>query len=93
MHYSIHYHGSWGIVGAYANDVKETRYERREDGSTEGFAYIEQLSASILSPSSTTTVLPLNSGIHKMKAVEDSQEGLPPATQKNEFWRSKQPRV
>ena len=64
---TIHDHGSWGIIGSLFQPVGESKYERRDDGSREGFAELKQISSTVLQPGETTSVLPLNKGIHKME--------------------------
>jgi len=66
--YPIHDHGAWGVVAGLANQVKETKYRRLDDGRDEGMAELEVAKESVLSPGETTYVLPLNEGIHRMEA-------------------------
>lgn len=67
--YPIHDHGAWGLVGGLANQVKETKYRRLDDGSKPNYAEIEVKSEAIVNPGDTTYVLPLNEGIHRMEAI------------------------
>lgn len=71
VRYPIHDHGSWGIVGAYFNQIKEFKYIRLDDGSREGFAQVQAVNEAVLNPGETTYVLPLNEGIHRMETVND----------------------
>ncbi|MDY6912426.1 MAG: HEAT repeat domain-containing protein [Chloroflexota bacterium] len=67
----IHDHGSWGIVGSFVNQTEEISYRRIDDGSREGYAEIEERSRRVLSPGDTTSVLPLNGGIHWTGSASD----------------------
>ncbi len=64
---TVHDHGSWGIIGSYMKPVGERKYRRLDDGRTEGFAELQEISSTILQPGETTSVLPLNNGIHRME--------------------------
>ncbi|MGE5398632.1 MAG: hypothetical protein ACM3MK_13990 [Chitinophagales bacterium] len=70
--YPIHDHGAWGVVGGLANQVRESKYHRLDDGSREGYAELKIKSEAVLHPGETTWVLPLNDGIHRMEAVGDT---------------------
>ncbi|HOV80906.1 MAG TPA: cysteine dioxygenase family protein [Bacillota bacterium] len=69
--YPAHDHGSWGVVGAWAGEVEEVKFRRLDDGSREGFADLAVESKASLTPGKLTAVLPLNDGIHRMRAVGD----------------------
>lgn len=69
--YPIHDHGSWGIVGAYLNPVRERKYSRLDDGHNPHSAQVEVISDQILLPGQITTVLPVNEGIHQMENPGD----------------------
>jgi predicted metal-dependent enzyme (double-stranded beta helix superfamily) len=68
----VHDHGSWGIIGAYINKVRERKYRRLDDGNTEGYAQLEETADRILGPREITVVRPLDDGIHQMENVTDS---------------------
>ncbi|MDY6893149.1 MAG: HEAT repeat domain-containing protein [Chloroflexota bacterium] len=61
----IHDHGAWGVIGALAGQVEETKYRRLDDGSKEGYAKIEQVSTALLNPGDTSHVSVFDDGIHK----------------------------
>lgn len=67
--YPIHDHGSWGIIGAYSNQIQERKYRRLDNGSQEGYAEVELDREAVLEPGQTSYVLPLNDGLHQMEAV------------------------
>lgn len=64
--YHIHDHGSWGVIGCLANQIRETKYRRLDDGSQCDYAELEVRSEAVIQPGQTTFVLPLNEGIHRM---------------------------
>jgi len=66
--YPVHDHGSWGVMGCLANQVRETKYKRVDDGTQSDYAELEVRAESVLQPGHTTFVLPLNQGIHRMQA-------------------------
>ncbi len=66
---NIHDHGSWGIVGSMFHPFKETKYRRLDDGRKEGYAELEPISSAVIEPGNTTSVLPLDEGIHLMRAA------------------------
>lgn len=65
----IHDHGSWGIVGGYANKSYEIKYRRLDDGAVEGCAKIEETARRVLNPGDTTYVLPFE--IHQTGCADD----------------------
>ncbi|HWP97641.1 MAG TPA: cysteine dioxygenase family protein [Syntrophomonadaceae bacterium] len=71
VRYPIHDHGSWGIVSAHFNQIREFKYQRLDDGSREGWAQVRVNSEAVLNPGETTYVLPLNEGLHQMETVDD----------------------
>ncbi len=66
--YPIHDHGSWGIVGCLAGELVEYKYERLDDGKQPYFAEIREKQRAVLKPGETTSVNPLNNGIHRVAA-------------------------
>jgi len=68
---TIHDHGSWGIVGAYINKIRERKYRRLDEGTLEGYAELEESADRILSPREITVVRPLDEGIHQMENLSD----------------------
>jgi len=69
--YPVHDHGSWGVVGAWAGTVEESKYRRLDDGNREGYADLALKNKAALATGELTAVLPLNDGIHQMGAVGD----------------------
>ena len=67
--YPIHDHGSWGVIGGYANKTFETKYRRLDDGSVEGYAKLGETARRIINPGDTTCVPPL--GIHQTGCADD----------------------
>lgn len=76
--YSVHSHGSWGIVSTLAGAVEERKYERLDDKSRPGYAKLRETGRSVLKPGETATVLPLDLGIHKIDSFvkEHSSVGI-----------------
>jgi len=68
----VHDHGSWGIIGALINKIGEIKYERLDDGHTEGHAHLSESASRVLEPGETTFVLPLDRGIHRMENRSDN---------------------
>jgi len=69
--YPVHDHGSWGVVVCLAGEIHERKFERIDDGHLPGFAKIKEKSSLFLKSGDTTTVLPLNDGIHQMDSVSE----------------------
>ena len=68
--YPIHDHGSWGIVGAHINQIRERKFARIDNGQVLGHAEIKEIADNTLSPGGVTYVLPMNEGIHQMQALD-----------------------
>jgi predicted metal-dependent enzyme (double-stranded beta helix superfamily) len=64
---TAHDHGSWGIIGSFLKPIGERKYRRLDDGKKEGYAELKEVSSQVLKPGETTSVLPLNNGIHRME--------------------------
>ncbi|HSR13509.1 MAG TPA: cysteine dioxygenase family protein [Thermodesulfobacteriota bacterium] len=62
---AVHDHSSWGIIGPLFGSMREIRYRRADDGSTEGFAELEEVSSSVIDRGKVRMVLPLEKGIHR----------------------------
>jgi predicted metal-dependent enzyme (double-stranded beta helix superfamily) len=69
---AVHDHGSWGIIGSFVQPIGERKYTRLDDGSREGYAELKEVSSAVLHPGETTSVLPLNNGIHRMENRSDN---------------------
>jgi len=63
----IHDHGSWGIIGAMKGPILERKYDRLDDGGRESYAELKETVALTLQKGQTTSVLPLDEGIHRME--------------------------
>lgn len=70
--YPIHDHGAWGLVGTHINQIGEKKFVRLDDGSQANHAEIEQIADAVLSPGETSFVLPMNDGIHQMRAINET---------------------
>jgi predicted metal-dependent enzyme (double-stranded beta helix superfamily) len=68
----IHDHGSWGIIGELIQPSLERKFRRLDDGQTDGFAELEEISSRVIAPGDTTFVLPLDDGIHQMVNLADN---------------------
>ncbi len=69
---AVHDHGSWGIIGGFANPFRERKFRRLDDGRREGYAELEETSLAVIEPGETTYVLPLDEGIHQMENESDA---------------------
>ena len=61
----IHDHNSWGVYGCASQQVDVIRYRRTDDESKPGCACLQKIERRVLLPGETTSVLPLNDGIHR----------------------------
>lgn len=64
-----HNHDTWGLVGVLVNELQETRFRRRDDGSREGFADLEIKSVYTNAAGMVSTLLPPGDDIHEMLNV------------------------
>ncbi len=67
--YPVHSHGSWGIVAGVAGAIMERKFKITDQGERPDFVKLRETGRAILKPGDTTTVLPLDLGIHQMDAV------------------------
>jgi predicted metal-dependent enzyme (double-stranded beta helix superfamily) len=67
----IHDHNSWGVIGALTGKVSERKYRRVDDSARDGCAVLEEISHRLLLPCDTTSVMPLDGGIHRMENLTD----------------------
>jgi predicted metal-dependent enzyme (double-stranded beta helix superfamily) len=74
--YPIHSHGAWGIVSCVAGAIQERKFQRLDDGSKLGYARLKESARSVLKPGETTTILPLNQGIHQMDSVVQEHSSI-----------------
>jgi hypothetical protein len=62
----IHDHNSWGVYGCVHNRIEIIRYRREDDGSATQSARLRKIERPIiLQPGQTSSVLPLDDGIHR----------------------------
>lgn len=61
----IHDHNSWGVYGCVSQEIEVLRYRRTDDESKPDCACLQEIERLILQPGETTSVLPLNDGIHR----------------------------
>ena len=66
--YPVHDHGAWGIIGAYANQTREKKYELLSSSPDDTFA-IKLQADTVISPGETTATLPLDKGLHQLSAA------------------------
>jgi predicted metal-dependent enzyme (double-stranded beta helix superfamily) len=64
---TIHDHGSWGIIAPFGQPIDERKYRRLDDGTNEGYAELKEISYKTIKPGDTTSVLPLDEGIHRIE--------------------------
>ena len=69
MSYPVHSHGSWGVVAGVAGEILERKFKIMDKGERPGFVKLQESSKGFLKPGDTTTVLPLDLGIHQMDPV------------------------
>jgi predicted metal-dependent enzyme (double-stranded beta helix superfamily) len=61
-----HNHDTWGLVGVVDNELQETRFRRRDDGSREGYADLEIVGVNRNATGMVSTLLPPGNDIHEM---------------------------
>jgi predicted metal-dependent enzyme (double-stranded beta helix superfamily) len=64
-----HNHDTWGLVGVVENELQETRFRRRDDGSKEGFADLEVTGVNRNQAGLVSTLLAPEDDIHEMLNV------------------------
>jgi len=64
-----HNHDTWGLVGVVENELQETRFRRRDDGSKEGYAELEITGTNCNAAGMVSTLLPPGDDIHEMLNV------------------------
>jgi predicted metal-dependent enzyme (double-stranded beta helix superfamily) len=65
MHTPVHDHNSWGVIGPVSGEFQVVNYRRRDDGSREEYAVLEETENLVLQPGETEFTLPLEEGIHR----------------------------
>jgi predicted metal-dependent enzyme (double-stranded beta helix superfamily) len=63
-----HNHDTWGLVGVLENELQETRFRRRDDGSKDGYADLEVTGINRNTAGMVSTLLPPDD-IHEMLNV------------------------
>jgi predicted metal-dependent enzyme (double-stranded beta helix superfamily) len=76
MSYPVHSHGSWGVVAVVAGEIQERKFKVVEKGDQLDFVKLQESSRAILKPGETTTILPLDLGIHQMDAEAKGHSSL-----------------
>jgi 3-mercaptopropionate dioxygenase len=74
--YPVHSHGSWGVVACVSGKILERKFKVLDKVDPPGFAKIIETGRSVLKPGDTTTVLPLERGIHQMEAVAKEHSSI-----------------
>jgi len=64
---TVHDHGSWGVLSCLFGAIDEIKYQRLDDGNREGFADLRPHSPLVMHPGETTSILPLDPGIHRLR--------------------------
>ena len=65
-HLGPHDHRTWGMIGVLENTLTETRYQRVDDRSKEGFATLERDRSAQFRPGEITLLVPDVDEIHEM---------------------------
>jgi predicted metal-dependent enzyme (double-stranded beta helix superfamily) len=66
-----HNHDTWGLVGVLENELQETRFRRRDDGSKEGYAELETTAVKSNKAGMVSTLLAPADDIHEMLNVTE----------------------
>ena len=61
-----HNHDTWGLVGVVENELQETRFKRRDDGSMAGRAELEPTGVSSNKAGMVSTLIAPDNDIHQM---------------------------
>ena len=61
----VHDHNAWGVIGPVSGEFEVMRFCRKDDGSREDYAQLEETERLMLSPGQTEMTMPLDDGIHK----------------------------
>jgi predicted metal-dependent enzyme (double-stranded beta helix superfamily) len=64
-----HNHDTWGLVGVVENELQETRFKRRDDGSKEGYAELEATGVTHNKAGMVSTLIAPGNDIHEMLNV------------------------
>jgi predicted metal-dependent enzyme (double-stranded beta helix superfamily) len=66
-----HNHDTWGMVGVIENEIQETRFRRRDDGSKPDFAALEVTGVLKNRAGMVSCLIAPNDDIHEMNNVTD----------------------
>lgn len=66
-----HNHDTWGMVGVIANEIQETRFRRRDDGSKAGYADLEVAGVLKNKAGMVSCLISPNDDVHEMNNVTD----------------------
>ena len=64
-----HNHDTWGLVGVIDNEIQETRFRRKDDGSKPAYAELEVTAVLNNKAGMVSTLVPPNDDIHEMNNV------------------------
>src|SRR3990172_6096350 len=64
-----HNHDTWGLVGVVENEIQETRFRRRDDGSKAGYGDIEVTAVLKNTAGMVSCLTPPDDDIHEMNNV------------------------
>ena len=62
----IHDHSSWGVLGNPSGILEIIKYDREDNGLTDGFAQLKETERIRCRPGETDFTLPLDKGIHQV---------------------------
>jgi len=62
----VHDHSSWGVLGNTSGIMEIIKFNRQDDGKTDGFAHLTQTERIRCLPGQTDFTLPLEKGIHRV---------------------------
>lgn len=66
-----HDHRTWGLIGVYSGQMRETRYQRVDDSSRPEYAELRQVGVNEAREGEVWHLLPPDEEIHKMENVSD----------------------
>jgi len=66
-----HNHDTWGLVGVVQNEIQETRFRRRDDGSKPDYADLEVTAVLKNAAGMVSCLVPPDDDIHEMNNVSN----------------------
>jgi predicted metal-dependent enzyme (double-stranded beta helix superfamily) len=66
-----HNHDTWGMVGVIENEIQETRFRRRDDGSRPGYAEVEAVAVLNNRAGMVSCLISPEDDIHEMNNVTE----------------------